>query len=63
MQVKLSQHKSLRGTIMQVINVLSDGTIVEDMSTITVPVDNLIYEVCKRIGERHDRSSPRCETV
>jgi hypothetical protein len=34
---------------MKVINILADGTVVEDMSQITVPLDNPVYDVCKRI--------------
>ena len=34
---------------MKVINVLADGMVVEDMSQITVPLDNPVYDVYKRI--------------
>lgn len=34
---------------MKVINILSDGTQVEDISKIEVPTDNNIYNVCQGI--------------
>lgn len=37
---------------MKIINILADGTQVEDMSTITVPIENGLYEVCRGILER-----------
>ena len=36
---------------MKVINILADGTQVDDMSTITVPISNEVYEVCRRLSE------------
>ena len=38
--------------VMKIINILADGTQVEDMSTITVPIENGLYEVCRGILER-----------
>ena len=37
---------------MKIINILADGTQVEDMSTITVPIDSELYSVCQGILER-----------
>lgn len=39
---------------MKIINILADGTQVEDMSTITVPIENGLYEVCRGILERQN---------
>ena len=39
------------GAFMRVINVLADGTEIDDLSLITVPKDNLIYEVCADIAK------------
>lgn len=39
---------------MKVINILSDGTQVEDMSTVTVPTNNLLYDVCEDIATRDE---------
>lgn len=36
---------------MKVINILSDGSQVEDMSKITIPITHEIYEVCRRLSE------------
>lgn len=39
---------------MTVINILADGTQVEDISTVTVPLDNLLYDVCEDIATRDE---------
>ena len=40
--------------MMKVINILSDGTQVEDISKIEVPTDNNIYNVCQGIENVRD---------
>ena len=37
---------------MEVINILADGTEVDDISTVDIPTDNLIYDVCAEIATR-----------
>lgn len=39
---------------MTVINILADGTEIEDISSITVPKDNLIYDICADIATRDE---------
>ena len=36
---------------MKVINISSDGTEIKDISKITVPIDNSIYDVCQGLME------------
>lgn len=40
---------------MEVINILKDGTVVDDMSKITVPEDNQFYDVIRGFHDRHNR--------
>ena len=43
---------------MEVINVFSDGTVIKDISTVTVPKDNRIYDVCEQImKERYEKDN------
>lgn len=42
---------------MKVINVLADGTVVDDLSTVTVPKDNLIYVICAEIAKREHKEN------
>ena len=45
---------------MAVINLLKNGTVIDDMSTITVP--NTLIESIERIIERHQAEQQRSET-
>ena len=36
---------------MEVININADGQIIEDLSEVTVPTDNNVYDVCLRLVE------------
>ena len=42
---------------MEVINILADGTEVDDISTVDIPTDNLIYDVCAEIATRGEQMS------
>ncbi len=43
---------------MEVINILSDGTVIKDMSTVAVTKDNRIYDVCEQImKERYEKDN------
>lgn len=39
---------------MQVVNILKDGTVVNDMSKITVPEDSQFYDVVRGFHDRHN---------
>ena len=43
---------------MKVINILADGTVIKDISTVAVPKDNRIYDVCEQImKERYEKDN------
>lgn len=46
---------------MKVVNILKDGTVIEDMSKVTVPEDTVkrVYAILNREGSKNEKKSKK----